>query len=70
MPFNLYIVTPTRTHGYLNNPEGQRADIEQVVASYHSSSKSLDQTVTFKHRDGDVALRYADIRDMWIEDAS
>jgi hypothetical protein len=70
MPFNLYIVTSSRTHGYLNNPDGQRADIEQTVADYRNGTKSLDQTLTFAHRDGDVVLRYADISDMWIEDAS
>lgn len=70
MPFRM-IVRSVQSESSLDFPnDSDRQRAEEIIAEFRSGELSMDGVFSVPHSSGVFRRRWADIRDMWIEEAS
>lgn len=73
MPFNVVVLTTRNGQPMKSTLAGvldsDRSEVESDIRWFHEGLKPLEGKLTFHGRGGQQALRWADIKDIWIEES-
>jgi hypothetical protein len=68
MPFHLRIRDDQKTHSITDAPDSYRPTAQELIKEFKSGSHPYEG-LAISHNQGALRLRWADVCDMWIEEA-